>query len=430
MNDMANVDPSSIFRPEILSEPHAFLKSLRESAPVARVTDDKGRDIYLVTSYALIEEASKRAEDFSSQVGHLLMGDGGNPEVDAILAQEWVQPALLLISDDPEHKRYRSLVNAVFAMGRIANMHDIIARIVDDLIDDFIERGEVDFVNEFAILLPTYVIADILGLPRDKYALVRKWSDSVIRIVSRMGTHAEELAAANDILEFRRFIRATIRARRAVPADDLISYLINVRVEGFEPLTDEEIAPLAFEIAVAGNETTRNTLMSGIVRLLNNPDQLAQIKADPSLISNAIEELLRFETPATSLWRIATRDTELGGVAIPKGGQLLLRFDAGNRDESRFENPDQFDIHRRNARLHQSFGGANIHRCLGQMLARKEMQIAFPKLFARLQNLRVIPEKSDTNYWPGLLHRGITSVYLGFTPGPRLNGQSQPSVSP
>ncbi len=426
MHDTARVDPSQIFQPAILSEPHAFLKSLRESAPVARVTDDKGRVIYLVTSYALIEEASRRAEDFSSQIGHLLMGDGGNPEVDAILAREWVQPALLLISDDPAHKRYRSLVNAVFSMGRIANMHDIIARITDDLIDDFITRGEVDFVNEFAILLPTYVIADILGLPRGKYALVRKWSDSVIRIVSRMGTHAEELAAAEDILEFRRFIRATIRARREAPADDLISYLINVRVDGFEPLSDEEIAPLAFEIAVAGNETTRNTLMSGIVRLLNNPDQLAQLKADPALISNAIEELLRYETPATSLWRIAAHDTELGGVAIPKGGQLLLRFDSGNRDETKFEDPDRFDIHRRNARLHQSFGGANIHRCLGQMLARKEMQIAFPKLFARLQNLRVIPEKSDTSYWPGLLHRGVSAVHLGFTPGPRLGGHTQP----
>lgn len=418
---VAAVNPQDIFKPDILSEPHAFLKALRENAPVAKVTDLSGRDIYLVTSYELIEDASRRAEEFSSQMGHLLMAEGHNPEVSRLLAQDPIPPALLLISDDPAHKRYRALVNAVFSMGRIANMTGIIERIVDDLIDGFIERGECDFVNEFAVLLPTYVIADILGLPREKYGLVRQWSDSVIRIVSRMATPEQELEAAREVLIFRRYILETIRTRRAKPADDLISYLISVRIDGMEPLTDAEIAPLAFEIAVAGNETTRNMLMSGIVRLINDPDQLGQIRENPALVGNAIEELLRYETPATAMWRIATCDTELGGVAIPKGAQIMLRFDAGNRDDSKFADPDTFDIHRRNARLHQAFGGGNIHRCLGQMLARKEMGIAFPRLFARLQNLRVIPEGSNTAYWPGLMHRGITAVRLGFTCGNKIH---------
>jgi cytochrome P450 len=420
--DIGTVEPQAqdIFRPEILSEPHAFLKMLRETQPVAKVTDPAGREIYLVTSYSLIEDASKRPEDFSSRIGHLLMGDGGDPEVASILAQDWIEPGLLLITDDPEHKRYRTLVNAVFSMGRIADMAAIIERIVDDLIDDFIEDGEVDFVNKFAVLLPTYVIADILGLPREKYDVVRHWSDAVIRIVSRMGTREEELQAARDILQFRRFILDTTKARRAAPAEDLISYLVSVRVPGMAPLTDEEVAPLAFEIAVAGNETTRNTLMSGIVRLINHPEQVADIRRDPKLVANAIEELLRYETPASSMWRIAARDTELGGVAIPRGAQLLLRFDAGNRDGDKFEDPDRFDIHRRNARLHQSFGGGVMHRCLGQMLARKEMQIALPKLFHRLQNLAVMEDGSDTKYWPGLLHRGIGAVRLSFSPGAKL----------
>lgn len=421
MNDVPMaVNPQDIFRPEILSEPHDFLKELRETAPVARIADQSGREILLVTSYELIEDASRRADEFSSQMGHLLMGEGHNQEVSALLAQDPIPPALLLISDDPAHKRYRALVNAVFSMGRIANMSGIVERIVDDLIDAFIERGECDFVNEFAVLLPTYVIADILGLPREKYGLVRQWSDSVIRIVSRMATPAQELAAAQEVLAFRRYILNTIRERRAAPADDLISYLINVRIDGFEPLTDAEIAPLAFEIAVAGNETTRNMLMSGIVRLINDPVQLDQIKQDPALIGNAIEELLRYEAPASAMWRIATRDTELGGVSIPKGAQIMLRFDAGNRDEAKFADPDKFDIHRRNARMHQSFGGANIHRCLGQMLSRKEMSIAFPRLFARLQNLQIMQPGSDTAYWPGLMHRGISAVRLSFTPGKKF----------
>lgn len=418
--ELAEPDARALFRPDVLAEPHALLARLRETTPVARVVDPEGREIFLVTSYALIEEASRRAEDFSSKFGHLLIAGGGDPEVERILAQDWIEPGLLLISDDPDHKRYRALVNMSFSMGRIANMTPIVERLVDELIDGFIERGEADFVHEFAILLPTYVIADILGLPRDKYKLVREWSDSIIRIVSRMGTREEEIAAAHQVLDFRRFILATISARRAQREDDLISYLIDARAEGYPPLTDAEIAPLAFEVSVAGNETTRNTLMSGIVRLINHPDQLAAIRDDPGAIGNAVEELLRYETPASSMWRIASRGTELGGVAIPAGATLLLRYDAGNRDAARFEDPDRFDITRKNARMHQAFGGANIHRCLGQMLARKELSIAFPRLFQRLRNLRVVEEKSDTAYWPGLLHRGITGVTLAFDPGEKL----------
>ncbi len=417
-------NPSMFFDPAILAEPHEFLKTLRQAAPVSLVTDPQGRQIYLVTSYRLIDEVSTRSDVFSSEMGHLLMGAGGDPEVSAILARNWIEPALLLISDDPNHQRYRALVNAVFAMGRIANLAPTIERIVDDLIDGFIERGQVDFVNEFAVLLPTYVVADILGLPRDKYALVRQWSDALIRIVSRMGTREQQIEAANEIQVFRRFILDTIQARRQSPADDLMSYLIAVRLDGLTPLTDAEIAPLSFEISVAGNETTRNTLMSGIVRFLKTPDQLAALRADPSLINNAVEELLRFETPATSMWRIARQDTTLDGVAIPAGATLLLRYDAGNRDEEIFTAPDTFDILRKNARRHQSFGGAGVHRCLGQMLARKELQIALPRLFERLQNLHIIDQGSDTAYWPGLLHRGVSAVRLGFTPGPRRSPEA------
>ncbi len=406
--------------PALLSNPFPFYARQRIDAPIALAQGPGGQQFYLVTSYGLIEEASKRAGDFSSQMGHLLMAGGdAAPEVAAILAQDWIDPARLLISDDPDHKRYRAIVNSVFAQGRIANMAPTIERIANELIDDFIEAGECDFVNQFAVLFPTYIIADILGLPRDKYALVRQWSDGIIRIVSRMGTPDEEIEAAKMVLDFRRFIKSMIQARRIKPEDDLISLLIGARVEGMEPLSDDEVAPSAFEIAVAGNETTRNTLMSGIVRLLAHPDQMRAMADDPTLTSGAVEELLRYETPATSMWRVATCDTELGGAAIPMGAALLLRYDAANRDPAKFEEPDVFDIRRRNAHQHVAFGGFGIHRCLGQMLARKELAIGFNTLLARLKNPRVL-EGSDTAYWPGLMHRGITSLRLGFDPGSRV----------
>jgi cytochrome P450 len=406
--------------PALLSNPFPFYARQREEAPVALAEGPGGQRFYIVTSYALIDEVSKRAADFSSQMGHLLMAGGdAAPEVAAILAQDWIDPARLLISDDPDHKRYRAIVNSVFAQSRIANMAPTIERIANALIDDFIEDGTCDFVNQFAVLLPTYIIADILGLPRNKYAQVRQWSDGIIRIVSRMGTPEEEIEAAKMVLDFRRFIKATIAARRQEPKDDLISLLIAAQVDGFEPFTDDEIAPSAFEIAVAGNETTRNTLMSGIVRLLGDPAQLQALRDGPALTTGAVEELLRYETPATSMWRIAKADTDLGGVTIPAGAALLLRYDAANRDPAKFDDPEAFDIRRKNAHQHVAFGGFGVHRCLGQMLARKELAIGFNTLLARLSNIRLL-EGSDTAYWPGLLHRGVTSVRLGFDKGKRL----------
>lgn len=404
--------------PALLSDPFAFYQKQRVSAPVAKAVGSGGAEFYLVTSYTLIEEVSKRAGEFSSQMGHLLVGGGMSDAVMAVLLQDWIEPAKLLVSDDPDHKRYRALVNAVFAQGRIANMAPTIERIANDLIDEFIGAGECDFVEQFAVLLPTYIIADILGLPRDKYAQVRTWSDGLIRIVSRIGTEEKLIADAHRVLEMRRFIKATIAARRIEPADDLISLLIAARVEGYEPFSDDEIAPSAFEIAVAGNETTRNTLMSGMVQLLRHPDQMQAIIDDPTLMSGAVEELLRYETPATSMWRVAAHDTALGGVAIPKGAALMLRFDAGNRDPAKFDAPEVFDIRRKNAHQQVAFGGFGVHRCLGQMLARKELAIGFGTLLARLKNLRVL-EGSDTAYWPGLMHRGITSLHLGFDKGER-----------
>jgi len=400
-----------------------MLRTLRDTAPVTVATGPDGSEFFAVTRYDLIQDVARRTDDFSNLIGHLLFAGGSmSPRVlEVMQSAEWISPGLLLVSDDPEHKRYRALVNAAFAYGRVSNMTPIIERIVDDLIDDFVEKGECDFVNQFAVLLPTFIIADILGLDRDHYHLVRQWSDAVIGIVSRMGSEEEELAAAEKVIAFRRFILESIARRREDPKDDLISALILAEVEGYDPLTDGEIAPITFEIAVAGNETTRNTLMSGLARLVRNPDQMEKMRSDPALIANAVEEMLRYETPATSMWRVAARDTELDGVAIPEGSNILLRYDAANRDPAVFEAPDSFDVTRKNANRHFAFGAPGIHRCLGQMLARKEMAVAWPKLLDRLRDIRIIEDRSSLAYWPGLLHRGIgPELHIAFTPGSRL----------
>jgi cytochrome P450 len=410
---------ASFYDHETLANPFPLMAEFRDRAPVVRTVDPAGRTIFVVTDLAVIEEVAKRTDAFSNDFGHLFVAGNGHPEVAAILDQEPLRATLLLGSDAPDHTRYRALVNAVFATGRVAHLAPLIDGLADELIDGFIEKGHCNFVDEFAVLLPTYIIADILGLPRDKYDLVKKWSDAVIMVVGRTGTKEDEIRAAHDIVDFRRYLRETVAARRIDPRDDLISNLVSVRADGVQPFDDIEATALAFEIAVAGNETTRNTLMGGLVQLIRHPDQMQALLADPTLVENAVEEILRYEAPASSMWRIALEDMTLAGTDIPAGATLLLRYDGGNRDPKRFEDPDRFDIRRKNARTHISFGAPSVHRCMGQMLARKELVIGFRKLLERVRNMQ-IAEGSNTSYQPSLLFHAIASLNLTFEPGARL----------
>jgi cytochrome P450 len=407
------------YEAETLVDAYPLMAKMREETPVKRTIDPNGNVIFLVTQAKAVSDCARRVEDFSSQFGHLLLAGNAYPEVAEILESDPLPSGLLLSSDDPDHKRFRAQVNAAFATGRVANMAPDIERLCDELIDGFVERGSCDFVDEFAVLLPTFVIADILGMPREHFRRVKEWSDAVITVVGRMGTKEQEIEAAKLIAQTRRYIKDLVADRRANPRDDLISNLIHIDVEGVVPLTDIEVAALAFETSVAGNETTRNTMMSGLVQLLRRPDQLQALIDDPSLTANAVEEMLRYETPASSMWRIARHDTELAGTPIPAGSVILLRYDAASRDPAVFENPEDFDIRRKNAVRHFAFGAPSPHRCLGQMLARKEMQIAFPRLLSRLKNMQ-IAAGSETDYLPSLMFHTIGSLNLVFEPGPKV----------
>jgi cytochrome P450 len=352
----------------------------------------------------------------------VLFGGGSvNPEADRIIAELPCEPTMLLTNDDPVHKRRRKLVSGAFTPKTIATMTASIVQIIDDLIDAFIEHGECDFARDFAIHLPTYVIADILGVPRDYYDRVTEWSDAVILRVGQMATADEEIAAAHRIVEFRRFILSFIRERRVRPGSDLLSLVMHPEeANGEDPLTDQEVMSFAQEVLVAGNETTRNTLLGGLARLLNHPEQLQLLRDNPDLAVNAVDEILRLETPASAMWRIVTRDTELGGVHLPEGAVLSLRYDSANRDERQFRDADTFDIRRANARTHLSFS-YGVHHCMGQNLARKELAIAFPRIVTRLRNMRIVPEKSDLSYKPNVMIRALRALHVAFDPGPRLN---------
>lgn len=413
----------SFFDPAILSAPQDYLRDLRLNTPVAKVVDGIGREIYLVTSAELVQEATRRHHEFSSLTTHLTLAGGGYPEMAQYFEQCPLRPGLMVNNDDPDHAKYRAIVNSIFASGSVARLASKIEALVDELIDGFAAAGECDFFEAFAVPLPLYVICDILGIERDALPDVKRWSDAAFFLGSRMGTSKEQdIQAAKELVNYRRFLLETVAARRAAPRDDLVSDLIAADPSKRTALSDSEIASLCFEVASAGNDTTRQTLASGMVLLLQNPEQLQRLRERPELIPNAVEEILRLQGALSGQWRVTTADIELGGVTIPQGAAVLLRLDEANRDEKVFSNPRMFDVARPNAHEHMAFGARGIHRCLGQMLARKELEVSFRRLLIRLPNLRLIPAKSDTSHQPRLRHRGIRGLWIAFDCGERVKG--------
>jgi cytochrome P450 len=188
--------------------------------------------------------------------------------------------------------------------------------------------------------------------------------------------------------------------------------MVNARIDGERELDTAELLSMVQQFLVAGNETTTNSLAGGILLLIQNPGEFAKILANPDLIKNMVEEVLRLESPTNSMWRIVKRDAELGGVAIPAGSTLLLRYGSGNRDAAKFPDPDRFDVERKNAQMHLAFG-RGTHSCIGAMLSRKEMNVAFRRVTARLKNPRLAPG-NDLSHHINLLLRGLKSLHIEF----------------
>lgn len=414
------MDDADFFTPETLADPYATMDRMRAACPVQRIRQPAlGRDQYVVTSHELVDAVFRDHETFSSNYMDMFLSGGrGNPEAEALYATSWPEVNTLLTSDEPDHSRLRQLSMKAFMPGRIKRMTDLIEQTVTTLIDNFIERGTCDFVAEFAIPLPLHTIGDILGLPRDLHGQLYPWTFALMRRNGQMATHDEQLEDARQIVELKSYVEKLLRERRAHPQDDLISDLVTAEVEGENPLSDLEVLSSALLLIVGGAETTRSSLISMMARLTRSPEQRAALRADPTLIPKAVEEMLRLDTPGTALWRIARHDTELGGVAIPKGGIVMMRIDAANRDPAVFADPNAFVIGRDNINRHLSFG-AGIHYCIGFRLARAQIIQSITQLVARLDDLRLVPEQSDLTAHPSMHTRCLKALTIAFTPGER-----------
>ncbi len=403
-------EQKSFFHPDILSDPFAFYQ---EHIPTQPVYHDTPSGLYLVLSHKLVSDATARTDEFSNNFQAVLSGARSeDPQVKAILEEGWPQVDTLLTADPPVHTRFRKLVNLAFSAPRVNKLETHIREIARDLIDTMLAKDEIDFVRDFTMPLPIRMISEQLGLTHEDPATIKRWTDAFVDRLGGMVPLERELQCAREVVEFQHAIKAQMDLRRASPTDDLLSDLVHAQVEGERPLNDGELLSIVQQLLVAGNETTTATLAEGIILLARNPDELAKAKADPKIIPNMVEEMLRLASASSGIWRVMKQDAELGGVTLPAGAMVMMRYAAANRDPERYQDPDRFIADRANARTHLAFG-RGIHMCVGNMLSRKEMTVAFEELLPRISGITLTDETAIA-YHPNMMLRGPSCVPVRF----------------
>lgn len=413
------------FDPAVQEDPWDYYALLRREAPVHR---DPHTGIFMVSSYPLVLEAVKDWERFSNRFAAAMAPPeardafaAGVPApdeaVEAGLLERPLMPVdTMLTADPPEQKRYRSLVDKAFRLKRVRSLEPRMRQLADSLIDAFVADGRVELREAFAVPLPLTVIAEQLGVPAAQLATFKEWSDGFVAQLGGMASPEEQQQARRLIFEFQCYFAKIVADRRARPRDDIISDMVGASDERGRPLDMAEALSILQQLLVAGNETTASTICEGARLFAENPESWQRIRRDPGRIPNAVDEVLRLATPTANMWRVCTRDGSLGGVEIPKGSMVMLRYAAANRDEQVFAEPDRFDIDRPNASEHLAFGHG-LHYCLGAQLARAELVQAFEALSQRLATLRIAPDAPPLRHTPNILLRGLVALPLVFEAG-------------
>jgi cytochrome P450 len=311
----------------------------------------------------------------------------------------------MLQQDPPDHTRLRGLVVKAFTARRVEDMRPRIQQVVDQTIDAVIDQGHMDLIEDFAFRLPVTIICDMLGIPEEHREMFYKGSRDGGRILEPVPMTPEEIAQANVANAMARmYFEQLFELRRKNPGEDLTTQLVQAEEDGSK-LTNEEMTANIILLFGAGHETTVNLIGNGLLALHRNPDQLALLKADPSLMANAIEEFLRYDSSVQLTGRVALEVIDdLGGKRIPKGETVLCLLGSANRDPAVYADPERLDIRRPNIRP-LSFGGG-IHHCLGAQLARIEAEIAIATLLRRIPDLRL--DDADNPEWrPTFVLRGL-----------------------
>lgn len=411
---MTSVSDHSLLDPATMESPYEFYRALHSSD--ARVVEVPGVGFWIGRMDDIKAVASDTVTFSNSYFGEEICpaGVSGEPLEDDVVEVFASGPPVrkaLWMTDPPTHTLHRALVNRAFTPRRVSAMEPAIRSVATEAVEKFAARGRVEFMNEFAIVIPMTVIADALGVDRSDLYTFKRWCDDILAGNLDVLDHARRLDVARSFVEYCRYFESIVADRRAHPADDMISAIATAEVDG-QQLDLAEILAATETLLLAGNETTKNLIGNGMLMLLEHPEAMAEIRADHSLIPNFLEEVLRFEAPVQCLYRLVTRDTEVAGVAMPEGSMVMLGWGTAGRDPDAFERPDTFDIHRPNARDHVDFGHGP-HFCIGAALARAEARIAFETLFERVGEIR-LADGADTSHVPTFATRGLVTLDLDF----------------
>ena len=389
--------------PQVLANPYPLYHRLRNESPVHW---DPLLRVWVVTRY---DDVVRVLRDFSAQ---------RTPSPDQLtamglsalnpVAQVMVKQMLFL--DPPSHTRIRGLASAAFTPNRVEALRSHIRDIVRDLLKPFASAGRMNVIADLAEPLPCIVTAEMLGVPVEDHRRLKSWSQDFAEILGNFQHNPDRVQRILQCTEeMSAYFRSAMRDNRLRP-EGLVNSLKNAEVDG-DRLSEAEVLANCIITMVGGQETTTNLIGNGVLSLLRHPDQLEKLRANPSLIPSAVEELLRFESPTQYTARLAPEDLELGGRRIETRQAVFAVLGAANRDPARFPEPDRLDIARPdNKHLAFGFGG---HFCFGAPLARIEGQIAFDELL-QLQNWSLDP--APLEWRSNLALRGLTALHLGFTP--------------
>jgi cytochrome P450 family 142 subfamily A polypeptide 1 len=375
-------------------DPFPAFAWMREHAPVYY---DEANDLWAFAGYREVKAASTDPLTYSN-------AGGVRPKFPPL--------AMLIDFDAPEHVRRRRLVSSGFTPRRVREMEGHVRRVCDEIIDGVCERGSCDFVTDIAAPLPLNMIGDMLGVDKADRPDLLRWSEDMLRSQGDPSPGAIE-GAAQAFVEYVAYMDPVLEDRRRTGNDtDLIGILVHAEIDG-DRLDHDSLIHESLLILIGGDETTRHVISGGMHALTTNPDQLALLRADRSLLPGAVEEMLRWVTPIKNMARTVTTDTEVGGETLRAGDEVLLLYPSANRDASVFDRPDDFDI-TRDPNPHLAFG-FGAHVCLGNQLARLELRVMFEQLLDRLPDLALASDGPFPRRQANFI-TGLESLPVTFTP--------------
>ncbi|MBL8643356.1 MAG: cytochrome P450 [Rhodospirillaceae bacterium] len=417
--DMASESGAPFLDPTTLADPYPFYAAHRGDGPVVAVNNG-ARETYLVTGYAAVRDVLASPEIFSSKP------EGAPsinfyPSAEALLKEKgFGRTPLIIAMDPPRHTAHRAVTAKLLRDKRVHKMRGEIRRVAESLIAEFQAAGRCEFVRDYAWRLSVLVIADLLGVDRDRIDDFKRWSDAWVRPLITPLTEAEMLDCIGQMAELQHFLVGEIEARKTAPRDDLLSDIAHATIDlgaGEMPLRQHEQLGICEALMIAGNDSTANALSLGMLRLVEFPEVAARIRGDMKLVEQFAEESLRYEAAVQSNFRTVKEDTEFHGVAMKKGALVFVSWGAANRDADTFANPEHFDINRTALKTHLGFGGGT-HSCAGAALARQELAESYDLLLRRLANIRLQPgwTVSDIKRTGGIVTHGLAMLPLQFEP--------------